>query len=371
MRVLFTSTAGLGHLLPLIPFAHALLAAGHDVEVACPAERAEHVSQTGLRHVVVDSPTEADRAAARHRLPSDDPGAMAAETFARLNPQAAIPKTEARVAEWRPDIIVSEAAEFAGGIVAERCNIPLVRVHPGAVHGWHWERLAGSILDGVRAQVGLPADKEARWLTTARQLCTFPAEFEAFKTSTPPVHRVRTRIWPEVSGANERGDTVYITFGTEISGMPIFPELARSAVHAVQRAGLHPLISVHNADLAQLSGLGDATVASWMDQYEVLPQVRAAICHGGSGTLLGALATGTPTVVIPFFADQPFNAERVVATKVGLSVAPGPGLDARLSHTLEQLLNEPRPGSSSMAAAIRNLPGIEAAVAVINSLAGK
>lgn len=151
--------------------------------------------------------------------------------------------------------------------------------------------------------------------------------------------------------------------------MPMFPELAAGAVGAVLRAGLHPLISVHNADRAQLSGLSGATVARWVDQYEVLPKVRAVICHGGAGTVLGALASGTPSVVIPFFADQPFNAECVAATEVGLSVAPGPELDARLFLSLEQLLNKPWPGCWSMAAAVRELRGIDAAVEAIESLA--
>lgn len=158
MRVPFTSSAGLGHLLPLIPFARALVAVGHDAEVACSIERAEQLAQAGLRHAVIDTPTEAHRAAARHQLPNADPVAMALETFAYLNPQSAMPTMEALVAEWRPDVIVSEAAEFAGAMVAERHNIPHIRVHSGALHGWEWERLVASTLSGVRVRLGLPPD---------------------------------------------------------------------------------------------------------------------------------------------------------------------------------------------------------------------
>ena len=39
MRILFTSTAGLGHLHPLFPLMHAARAAGDDVLVAIPRGR--------------------------------------------------------------------------------------------------------------------------------------------------------------------------------------------------------------------------------------------------------------------------------------------------------------------------------------------
>lgn len=55
-------------------------------------------------------------------------------------------------------------------------------------------------------------------------------------------------------------------------------------------------------------------------QQEVFPHAAAMVCHGDTGTVLGALAAGVPLVVVPQFADHPDNAERVVAIGAGLRV---------------------------------------------------
>ena len=46
------------------------------------------------------------------------------------------------------------------------------------------------------------------------------------------------------------------------------------------------------------------------------------MCHGGSGTTLGALAAGVPLVVTPLFADQPQNGRRIAAVGAGINVEP-------------------------------------------------
>jgi UDP:flavonoid glycosyltransferase YjiC (YdhE family) len=51
MRVLFSSTRGAGHLQPLLPYAHALEAHGHEVKIAGPVDIAETLSAAGLTHV--------------------------------------------------------------------------------------------------------------------------------------------------------------------------------------------------------------------------------------------------------------------------------------------------------------------------------
>ena len=63
-------------------------------------------------------------------------------------------------------------------------------------------------------------------------------------------------------------------------------------------------------------------VERWVDQADVLPRARVVVCHGGSGTTLGALAAGVPLVVTPLFADQPDNGRRVAAIGAGLVVDP-------------------------------------------------
>ena len=58
-------------------------------------------------------------------------------------------------------------------------------------------------------------------------------------------------------------------------------------------------------------------IARYIPQSSVLPRSSAVVSHGGSGTVLGALAYGVPQVLVPMGADQPFNADRCVALGVG------------------------------------------------------
>jgi UDP:flavonoid glycosyltransferase YjiC (YdhE family) len=56
------------------------------------------------------------------------------------------------------------------------------------------------------------------------------------------------------------------------------------------------------------------------------------VCHGGFGSTLGALAHGTPLVVLPLFSsDQWGNGEAVVRTGAGLMIAD----DRRARNVLE------------------------------------
>lgn len=52
----------------------------------------------------------------------------------------------------------------------------------------------------------------------------------------------------------------------------------------------------------------------------LFPQMAAVVHHGGAGTTGAGLRSGVPSIVVPFFIDQPFWADRVA----GLGVGPAP-----------------------------------------------
>ena len=83
-------------------------------------------------------------------------------------------------------------------------------------------------------------------------------------------------------------------------------------------------------DAATLGRVPDNVhVEAWVDQAAVLPLTRLVVCHGGSGTVLGALAAGVPLVVVPVFGDQVENGRRVAAANAGLMAA-----EAAVSRTV-------------------------------------
>ena len=320
MRILFTSTAGLGHLLPLLSLAGAAAEAGHSVRVATPLRNADRIIGRNLSWHDLVEPSQTERDQVRSNAPDEERAGI--QIFGRLNPLAALPSLEALVADEQPALVVSEGAEFAGGLAAERAGLPLVRVHPGLVLDHLWEGLVASTLSGVRVDLGLDADPTAERLVAAPQISYFPSEFEPGPDAAA-ITRVRRSGLPRP--LEDREPLIYVTFGSEIPSMPMFVPVVTAAVAAARQTGCRVLLSVGPADPSVLDDLSGVEVASWVDQAAVLPRARAVISHGGAGTTLDALAAGTPTVAVPFFADQPRNAEQLEATRTGRAVRPGPG----------------------------------------------
>ncbi len=102
-----------------------------------------------------------------------------------------------------------------------------------------------------------------------------------------------------------------------------------------------------------------------MPQADALAAASAALCHGGSGSTLGALAAGVPLVVAPLFADQPFNARRVQAVGAGLTV-PAPTADA-IRGALEAVLADDGHAAAAraVAAELRAQPPVDEVLEVL------
>ena len=111
-------------------------------------------------------------------------------------------------------------------------------------------------------------------------------------------------------------------------------------------------------------------VERWLPQAEVLRHARAMVCHGGTGTVRGALAQGVPVAVLPMFADQPHNAARVAELGAGLVIEPDL---AELAQAVQALLTNARfaARAADVAADIRALPTVDTAVHVLQKLIAK
>ncbi len=93
-------------------------------------------------------------------------------------------------------------------------------------------------------------------------------------------------------------------------------------------------------------------------QPAVLRACAAVVSHGGSGTFLGALASGVPQLCLPQAADQFRNAEGGVRAGAALSLAPGDATLEALRAALLRLLEdeELRQGAAAVAAEIAAMP---------------
>jgi len=78
--------------------------------------------------------------------------------------------------------------------------------------------------------------------------------------------------------------------------------------------------------------------AAFAPFQELLPLCAAVVHHGGIGTTAGALAAGTPQLVLPLAWDQPDNAARVRRLGAGSSLGARQRSAARLAEALAELL---------------------------------
>ena len=84
----------------------------------------------------------------------------------------------------------------------------------------------------------------------------------------------------------------------------------------------------------------NVTVCGFIPHDLLLPRMAAVVTHGGLSTITAALAAGVPLVCIAQGHDQPYNAERVVASGVGRAV----GKDApptEIAAAIDGVLTDP------------------------------
>lgn len=99
---------------------------------------------------------------------------------------------------------------------------------------------------------------------------------------------------------------------------------------AVKKAGVRALVSKGGAGLgANKLGIPDGVFIlddvphDWLFQY-----VSCVVHHGGAGTTAAGIKAGRPTVVIPFFGDQPFWGAMVARAGAGPTPIPHKQLTA-------------------------------------------
>jgi UDP:flavonoid glycosyltransferase YjiC (YdhE family) len=384
MRVLMTTKAGAGHFGPLIPFARAFQRAGADVLVAAPREAAAMVRAEGLPLWAFDDPPAGERDAIFAEVRAMGPevstvGRVVGDIFARIDARAAFPGVLAACHAWGPDVVVSEITEFAGPLAAELVGIPSVCI--GISQQGKQEQAIPAIADALeelRARFSLPDDPGARRLLSRPYFTLLPAALE--DPATParfPAQRFRegrpaVRRHTLYGGPADERPLVYVTFGSVAPTMEFFPGLYRDAIAELGSLPLRLLVTVgRDRDPAELGPLPpNVRVERWVAQADLMPHVAAMVCHGGSGTVTMGLAGGVPMAVLPLFADQPWNAERVDALGAGIALGRGPGAVAGMREAVVLLTGDPsyRASAQRIAAEMRALPPVDAAVGVVRGL---
>jgi sterol 3beta-glucosyltransferase len=165
---------------------------------------------------------------------------------------------------------------------------------------------------------------------------------------------------------------VYVGFGSMAGRDP--RRTTRIVLDALRRAGCRGLLAsgwggLSARDLPASVHLCDQVPHDWL-----FPRVAAVVHHGGAGTTAAGLRAGRPTVVCPFFGDQPFWGRRVHDLGAGPPPIPQTHLTAeRLARALRTVTECPsiRARAAAVGEKIRREDGVANAVAFIERMADR
>jgi UDP:flavonoid glycosyltransferase YjiC (YdhE family) len=200
-----------------------------------------------------------------------------------------------------------------------------------------------------------PADWEGHARVTGYWFSDLPAGW------TPP---------PELVTFLESGPPpVYVGFGSMSQENP--EATTRLVVEALAQTGQRGILSagwgaLARQDMPESIFLADPMPFSWL-----FPRMSAVVHHGGAGTTAHGLRAGVPSIVIPFFADQPFWGRRVSDLGAGPLPIPLKKLTAaKLAGAIRQAVSDEkmRQRAAGLGVVIQAEDGVANAVSAIEQI---
>jgi UDP:flavonoid glycosyltransferase YjiC (YdhE family) len=337
MRVICTSWAWPSHLYAMVPVAWACRADGHEVLVASQPALADVIAGTGLPAAAVGHDTDAVAVFRDIALPPARPGAATAPRPGAGGPrvlgllvtlaEAMTDGLTSLAREWGADLIVFDPTAFAGPLAAAAAGIPAVRhlygtdlvsgfgqFLPGAL-GPLCERLG---LDGVDPFGAATVDPCPPGLQVPVGSRRIPVKYVP--------HNGPGRFPAEVPARSGR-PRVCVTWGTTLSRVDPELFLAGQVTRAISDLDVDVVVAARPGQRDQLGWLpSGVTVTESVPLHLLLPGCDLVVAHGGAGTLLTALDSGLPQLLIPRLPDHVRHAGRLAAAGAAV-VLPAPVQD--------------------------------------------
>jgi UDP:flavonoid glycosyltransferase YjiC (YdhE family) len=385
VKILLTSPAGAGHVLQMVPLAQAMVARGHDVLWAVPDRAAEQIEALGIPAAALPFPPPfypGDMLARfpeiRDHPPAERPDHMFAKLFGATHAPPMLEGLAPLALDWRPDLVVSDAAELAGAIVAAEIGVPAVTKAFGALLPFiRYERAAQEVAPLWRSR-GLEPRPYAG-VYDHLYLDIYPPELQSAEVSRIPARQLMRPVTysgsidesaPLPLPAGRPGaPLVYVTMGTVFND----PQLFTDVVSAIAHLDVRVLVTVGaQGDPGILGDQPDhVRVETFVPQSVLLPHCAVVVSHAGSGTALATLEHGLPQLCLPQGADQFLNAAAISRFGAGLALAPDAASASAIGAAVERLLGEDafRAAAERVGATIRGMPSPDDVVAVLEGLA--
>jgi UDP:flavonoid glycosyltransferase YjiC (YdhE family) len=390
MRMLFAFEGGRGHFDPLVPLAQAAEAAGHVVAFACAPQRLPMVEAAGFQAFVAginvggtpETAAMEDRYLATPDIDERE-ALLMREGFAGWYAQHKAADMLPLCETWRPDLIVRDEIDFGSAVAAERLGLPHAVVLNIAAGSLVRHELAAEPLNALRARHGLPPDPEMAMLSRYLVLSPFPPSFRdpAFPLPTT-AHSLRPML------PDPMGEQRLPSWATELSGAPtVYFSLGTAFASALREVFEQVIVGLRDLPINLIVTLGggrldpdefgaqppNVHIERFVLQPLILPLCSLFVSHGGSSSLMGALANGVPLALIPLNADQPRNAARCVALGAGRVIGSREIIAEEVRAGVAAMLADPsyRRGAERVRAEIEALPGTAYGLNLLERLAAE
>ncbi len=343
--MLFTVSSWPTHYSAMVPLGWALQAAGHELRVLCAPSQTAAVAGAGLPPVPLPGGMEV----AVHNRLSYVREALAGQwpyPWTPLHPVTGAPMStlddydaaayaagfaEASAAahdaavgfarQWRPDLVVHDPVSTEGLLAALVTGVPAVLALWGPV-GTHEPapvRILPDDLGDSFARHGVgpfgpelirhvldPCPDEVAPAVRARRL---PVRYVPYNgPGVPPAGMPR--------GASKR---VCVTWSTALSTMTGPRSYALPAiVAALTGLGVETVLTATREDAEALGPVPPGVrLLRRCPLYALLPECDAVVHHGGAGSAMTALVSGTPQLAVTFASEQACLAGRIAASGAG------------------------------------------------------
>ncbi len=329
-----------------------------------------------------------------------------------------VKELEPIIAEWRPDVLVTEQNMLGPVLVLREtrklpvavlsyfsCTIPGPDAPPFGLglprpRNWYTRLLSQSVslattpvrarfrrsANAIRQRYGLPPLQMSVLEFTGTMplyIVMGTSEFDYERRDLPPsVHYVGACLWDKprhekpadwMAELPHNQPWVHASEGTV---HVLSPFVLKSAAQGLANLPMQVILTTGGNREPEELDLGpiapNVRVVRWVSHTELLPHLDVMITTGGSATVQSTLKAGVPLIIIPTEWDKPDIARRVIESGAGIRLAPQECTPNRLRAAVEQVLNTPsfRQNAQRMAAAFARYGGPLAAAELLEALTG-
>ena len=414
MRLTILALGSQGDVQPYIALGAALKDAGYDVRLATHINFEELVRGQGLEFFLLEgNPREMIETEAGQALMETGPNIVTHVRQLKSMANELIQQvlSGSLNACQGPDAIIHSAFGFGGFYIAKKLGVPSIaafimpftrtrkfpsitmpQLRLGSFYNWYshiffeqlfWQMFRPGVEKWLRESLGLPRPSlMGDFGTMHKRGHSIIYGYSPTVVPKPPDWGERIHVtgywflerqsnWqppPDLLDFLQSGPPpVYVGFGSMSNRNP--EEVTEIVLKALERCKQRGILltgwgGLVKTDLPEHVYPIESIPFDWL-----FPQMTAVVHHGGAGTTASGLRAGIPTIIVPFFADQPFWGERVFRLGAGPKPIPRRQLTVeRLAAAIDTVLRDPgmRKRAETIGERIRAEDGLAAAVDAIS-----